>query len=140
MYPRENQSNHQDKPWLMGLIRDLEQPALCPVPCALCPVPYFLTGRTPMAFRSSRLRCLTTSKPRTGSGRRTFQIESPLHCHCKIPPPPPPPRCIPLPSLLPQDLLLLHPFNSTKHRFQYFSPPRPPDAYGGHRPRDPRGK
>ena len=46
-------------------------------------------------------------KPRTGSGRRTFQTESPLPS--LSPQYPPPPCCIPLPSQLPQDPLLLHP-------------------------------
>ena len=98
-----------------------------------CPVPYFLTGHTQRAFLSLRPCCIATSEPRTGSGRRTFQTESPLpslspqYSPCRIP----------LPSLLPQDPLLLHPFNS-KHRPQYFSPHLPPDTYGRHRPRDPR--
>ena len=59
-------------------------------PGTTCLVPYFLTGRTPRALGSLRPCCLAASKPRTGSDRRTFQTESPL------------------PSLSPQDPLLLH--------------------------------
>ena len=88
----------------------------------------------PVAFRSTRPCCLATS---------TWNLElalvdglfrlNPLcpHCHHNTPPPP-------LLHSLALTVTARSPPAASKHRFQYFSPPLPPDTYGRHKPRDPR--
>ena len=71
--------------------------------------------------------------PRTGSGWRACQTESPF---AFIVTAIFPPAAFATLGLLQQDPFLLHSFDSTKNTIQDFSPPLHPDAYSRHRPQD----